>query len=91
MDDKLNMSQQWALAARKANGILVSIRRGEASRDGEMIVPLYSVLMRPHWENCVQDWGPQHKKDAELLEQVHMRAKKMIRGMEHLSYGDRLR
>lgn len=47
--------------------------------------------MRPHWENCVQDWGPQHKKDAELLEQVHRRAKKMIRGMEHLSYGDRLR
>ena len=33
MDDKLNMSQQFALAAWKANGILGSIMRGVASRD----------------------------------------------------------
>ncbi|KAK4826307.1 hypothetical protein QYF61_007154 [Mycteria americana] len=39
---------------------------------------------------CVQLWGPQHK-DMELLEWVQRRAMKMIRGMEHLSYEDRLR
>jgi len=36
-------------------------------------------------------WSSQQKKDRELLERVQRRATKMIRGLEHLSYEDRLR
>ena len=68
VDKKLDMSQQCALAAQKANCVLGSIKKGVASREREVIVPLYLALERPHLEYCVQAWGPQYRKDMQLLE-----------------------
>jgi len=91
VDEKLNMSRQCALAAQKANRILSFIKRSVASREKEGILPFYSALVRPHLESRVQRWGPQHKKDIDVLEWVQRRAAKMIRGLEYLSYEDKLR
>jgi len=43
------------------------------------------------WSPVSTHGSPQHRKDTDLLEQVRRRATKMIRGMEHLSYEERLR
>ncbi|GAB0182615.1 mitochondrial enolase superfamily member 1 [Grus japonensis] len=91
VDSKLNMSEQCAAVAKQANRMLGCINKGITSRDDGVIIPLYSALVRPYLEYCVQFWSPLHKKDVDRLERVQRRASRMIKGLGSLPYEERLR
>jgi len=62
VDDRLTMIQQCALAAKKANGILGSIKRSVASRSRGVLLPLYTALVRPHLEYSSSSGLPTSRK-----------------------------
>jgi len=70
VDDKLKISQQCALAAKRADRVLECIKHNTAGQPRKVIVPLYTALVQAHLKYCVHFWAPQYKKDIKLLQCV---------------------
>ena len=58
---------------------------------GEVILPIYVVLVRSHLQYCIQMGSPQYRRDVDPFECVQRKTAKMIQGMEQPPCEDRLR
>ena len=73
VENRLVVKQQCALVAKKTTVILGCINKSMASRSREVILCLYSALVRLRLEHCVQLRASQLKKDRKLLDRVSER------------------
>lgn len=48
----------------------------------EVILPLCPTQVRPHLQSYLQPWGPQHRKDMEVLESVQRMKTELGKGLE---------
>ena len=75
---------------KKASGILACIRKSAVTWTREVIIPLYSALVRLHLKFCVRFWAPCYKKDTDALECVQRRAKMLLKCLKLKSYKEQL-
>ncbi|KAF7236378.1 Heterogeneous nuclear ribonucleoprotein M [Varanus komodoensis] len=91
VDCRLNMSQQCDAVVKRANATLGCVARSVASRSREVLLPLYTTLVRPQLEYCAQFWTPHYRKDIARLESVQRRATRLAAGLQGMLYEARLR
>jgi len=59
---------------------------GKLAREVSIYCILYKSYVQPHMKHCVQARSPYLVKEIECLENVHQRATKMVRGLDHMPY-----
>lgn len=90
VDHQLRFSKHIQTQVSKANRVLGAIKHTFSAIDKNAFLCLYKSLVRPHLEYASTVWSPVLKRDKDALEQVQRRATRLVEGLSHLSYGERL-
>ena len=90
IDTQLSFQNHIQDKVNKANRVMGMIRRSFSHLNKEIFKQLYKSQVRPHLEYAQAAWSPYRKKDI-TLENVQRRATKLIPGLKHLSYPERLK
>lgn len=90
IDSSLSPTAQIDAAVTKSRGMLAFIKRTFKRLTPQLFIPLYSAMVRPHLEYCVQAWAPHLIRDIAKLEKVQEIATRCVPALRHLSYPERL-
>ena len=74
----------------KANGIIGIIRRSFCALYNTSFTLLCNAIVRPHLEYAATIWNPYKKGYIDNLEKEQRRATKLLQGISHLIYPERL-
>ena len=90
VDSELAFSEHITEKVKKANSIVGIIRRSFSSLQKDTFVKLYSAFVRPHLEYGQVIWSPHMRKYVKLIEDVQVRATKLVDGFGKMQYRERL-
>ena len=85
-DSNMSFSEHIANKVNKANAITGLVRRSFTFLDCASFIKLYCAMIRPHLEYAQSIWSPHLLKDIDAIENVQIRATKLVDGLNNLSY-----
>ena len=91
IDNKLDFGAHIRSIVGRANRVLGLVKISFAHMDKKMFLNIYTTLIRPLIEYCVQVWSPYKIGYIRLLEGVQRRATKLVPNLKNLPYDERLR
>ena len=90
IDSQLTFEDHVASKVRTANAMVGLIRRSFSYLSCYLFRKLYLAFVRPHLEYAQVVWAPHSRKLINMIENVQIRATKLVDGLGALSYSERL-
>ncbi len=91
LDTTFASSVHCRQAANSARRLLYMVRRSFCEISKTAFIPLYRAIVRPHLEYAVEAYTATLKADIYQLESVKRLATRLVRGLRHVPYEERLR
>ena len=88
IDCELKFEQHMSAKGKKANSIVGLIRR---YLDNALFKKLFTTFVRPQLGYAQAVWSPHLPEHINIIENVQIRATKLVDGLGNLDYTDRLR
>ena len=91
MDSELNFTEHISSKIRIANAMVGLIRRSFSYLDCQSFKKMYTAVVRPHLEYAQAVWSPNSRKYINMLENVQIRATKLVDELGKMEYPERLK
>ena len=91
IDAELTFAEHISKKVQVANSIVGQIRRSFSYLDCDTFKRIYVAFVRPHLEYGQAVWSPYLQKHINTLENVQIRATKLVDGFGKLEYSERLK